>query len=61
MERRLAAILFADVVGYSKLSDLDEEGTRTRFLADLKEIIESTITVRRRPTGCLPAVIYAVI
>ena len=30
MERRLAAILIADVVGYSRLSHVDEEGTRTR-------------------------------
>jgi TolB-like protein/class 3 adenylate cyclase len=40
MERRLAAILIADVAGYSRLSQLDEEGTRTRFLAHLKEIFE---------------------
>jgi hypothetical protein len=28
MERRLAAILAADVVGYSQLMSADEEGTR---------------------------------
>jgi len=38
MERRLAAVLIADVVGYSRLSQADEEGTRTRFLADLREV-----------------------
>jgi class 3 adenylate cyclase len=27
MDRRLAAILVADVVGYSRLSEADEEGT----------------------------------
>ncbi len=30
MERRLAAILAADVVGYSRLVDADEEGTLER-------------------------------
>ena len=43
MERRLAAILIADVVGYGRLSQIDEEGTRARFQADLKEIFEPTI------------------
>src|SRR5439155_26138188 len=43
MERRLAAILIADVVGYSRLSHVDEEGTRTRFLTHLKEIFEPKI------------------
>ena len=31
MERRLAAVFIADVAGYSRLSQADEEGTRTRF------------------------------
>ena len=43
MERRLAAVLIADVVGYSRLSQADEEGTRVRFQADLHEIFEPTI------------------
>src|SRR5262249_10242049 len=47
MERRLAAILIADAVGYSRLSHLDEEGTRTRFLSHLKEIFEPKITEHR--------------
>jgi adenylate cyclase len=38
MERRLAAILMADVVGYTRLSRLDEEGTRARLQAELKEV-----------------------
>ncbi|MBP1862284.1 adenylate/guanylate cyclase domain-containing protein [Rhizobium herbae] len=38
MERHLAAILIADVVGYSRLSQIDEEGTRIRFQADMKDI-----------------------
>ena len=31
VERRLAAILSADVVGYSRLMGLDEEGTLARL------------------------------
>jgi adenylate cyclase len=38
VDRKLAAIFIADVVGYSRLSHVDEEGTRTRFLAHLNEI-----------------------
>ncbi|MBB3236710.1 class 3 adenylate cyclase [Phyllobacterium endophyticum] len=37
MESHLAAVLIADVVGYSRLSQIDEEGTRARFQTDLKE------------------------
>jgi TolB-like protein/class 3 adenylate cyclase/Flp pilus assembly protein TadD len=44
MERRLAAVLIADVAGYGRLSQADEEGTRTRFQADLHEIFEPKIT-----------------
>ena len=33
VERRLAAILAADVVGYSRLMGADEEGTRERLTA----------------------------
>src|SRR5881397_3896630 len=43
MRRRLAAVLIADVVGYSRLSQSDEEGTRARFQADLHEIFEPMI------------------
>ncbi len=43
MERRLAAVLIADVVGYSRLSQIDEEGTRARFQADLSEVFEPAI------------------
>ena len=32
VQRRLAAILVADVVGYSRLMGVDEEGTLERFL-----------------------------
>ncbi len=43
MERHLAAILIADVVGYSRLSQTDEEGTRVRFQSDMKQIFEPGI------------------
>jgi TolB-like protein/class 3 adenylate cyclase/tetratricopeptide (TPR) repeat protein len=43
MERRLAAVLIADVVGYGRLSHADEEGTRVHFQADLKHIFEPRI------------------
>ena len=33
VERRLAAILSADVVGYSRLMGADEEGTLARLTA----------------------------
>jgi adenylate cyclase len=44
MERRLAAVMIADVAGYSRLSNLDEEATRRRFLSDLAEVIQPSIT-----------------
>jgi class 3 adenylate cyclase len=43
MQRRLAAVLIADVAGYGLLSRSDEEGTRARFQADLHEIFEPAI------------------
>lgn len=39
MERRLAAILIADVAGYSRLSQIDEVGTRRCFQADMDDVI----------------------
>ena len=41
--RRLAAILAADVVGYSRLMSADEEGTHERFKAHLRELIDPQI------------------
>jgi len=43
MERRLAAILIADAVGYGRLSQVDEEGTRARFQVLLKDVFEPEI------------------
>jgi class 3 adenylate cyclase len=41
--RRLAAILAADVVGYSRLMGADEEGTLERVKANLVELVDPTI------------------
>src|SRR3984893_15454585 len=45
--RRLAAILAADVVGYSRLMGADEEGTHERFKAHLGELVEPKIREHR--------------
>jgi adenylate cyclase len=41
--RRLAAILAADVVGYSRLMGADEEGTHERVKAHLRELLDPKI------------------
>jgi len=43
-QRRLAAIVIADVVGYSKLIQMDEEGTRSRFQALQDEILIPSVS-----------------
>ena len=43
VQRRLAAILAADVVGYSRLMGADEVGTRAQFNAHLNELLEPEI------------------
>ena len=47
VERRLAAILAADVVGYSRLMEADELGTRARFNRVLDEIVRRAISKHR--------------
>src|SRR6201997_263399 len=47
MQRRLAAILAADVVGYSRLMGGDEMGTHTALKAHRRELIDSTIAEHR--------------
>jgi hypothetical protein len=42
--RRLAAILAADVAGYSRLMGADEEGTHERLKAHRRELIEPKIS-----------------
>ena len=43
VQRRLAAILAADVVGYSRLMGEDEEGTLARLTAHLSDLIEPCV------------------
>jgi adenylate cyclase len=47
VQRRLAAILAADVVGYSRLMGLDEEGTLATLTAHLAEMVEPCIAEHR--------------
>src|SRR4051795_8579876 len=45
--RRLAAILAADVAGYSRLMGADEEGTHERLKAHLRQLIDPKIKEHR--------------
>jgi TolB-like protein/class 3 adenylate cyclase len=47
VERRLAAVLAADVAGYSRLMGIDEEGTLARLKATRKSLIDPAITSHR--------------
>jgi adenylate cyclase len=47
VERRLAAILAADVAGYSRLIGADEEGTLARLKAHRSELIDPRIAEHR--------------
>src|SRR3954468_434231 len=47
MERRLAAVLAADVAGYSLLMGRDEEGTLTQLKAFRKTLVDLTISAHR--------------
>ncbi len=47
MERRLAAILAADVVGYSRLMGEDDVGTLERLKSLRKELVQPKITERK--------------
>src|SRR6516162_6759004 len=67
--RRLAAILAADVAGYSRLMGADEEGTHERLQAHFRELIDPKIaehhgrTVKNTGDGALaafPSVVDAV-
>jgi class 3 adenylate cyclase len=44
MERKLTTILAMDVVGYSRLMELDEEGTLNRLKHTRTSIVDKTIT-----------------
>ena len=41
--RRLAAILAADVAGYSRLMEADEEGTHERLRTHLQQLVDPKI------------------
>ena len=69
VERRLAAILAADVAGYSRLMNTDEEGTHARLRARLRQLVDPKIkenggrTVKNTGDGMLaefPSVVDAV-
>jgi adenylate cyclase len=47
VERRLAAILCADIAGYSRLMGSDEEGTLAALKSDRRELIDPLITQHR--------------
>jgi adenylate cyclase len=47
MERRLAAILAADVVGYSRLIEQDEADTLAALKARRKEVLEPLVAKHR--------------
>jgi adenylate cyclase len=47
VERKLAAILAADIAGYSRLMGADEEGTLARLKAHRKELIDPKIAEHR--------------
>ena len=47
MERRLAAILAADVVGYSRMMGEDEEGTLKGLKSVIGDMIEPLIANKR--------------
>ena len=58
MQRRLTAIMSADVVGYSRLMAVDEEGTLARLKAYREALFDPTVAerhvhaagvIRRRP------------
>jgi adenylate cyclase len=47
LERRLAAILAADVAGYARLMSADEEGTHRRLVTYRREIIDPQVRQHR--------------
>ena len=47
VERKLAAILAADVAGYSRLMQADDDGMHKRFQAHRRELIERFQAHRR--------------
>ena len=54
-ERRLAAVLAADMVGYSRLMEVDEAGTLARLKTHRLELIDPAITKNRGVSSRPPA------
>ena len=63
VERRLAAILAADVAGYSRLMGIDEEGTLSTLKTYYRELIEPKIAEHGgrivKTTGDVPLIEFA--
>ena len=61
VDRKLSAILAADVAGYSRLMGLDEEGTLARLTALRRDLFDPSVPAiaaassRRPATGCWPS------
>jgi adenylate cyclase len=47
VDRRLAAIMAADIVGYSRLMGANEEGTLRQLKAHRRELVDPKITEHR--------------
>src|SRR6202023_848941 len=47
LKRRLTAVLLADVVGYSRLMSVDEEGTHIRLADCIERLVEATVSAYR--------------
>ena len=47
IERRLAAILAADVAGYSRMTGVDEEGTHVQLQAHLRTLVDPKVAEHR--------------
>ena len=50
MERKLAAILAADVVGYSRLMEVDEKGTHGALKSLWSDVLDPSIAAHRGRT-----------
>ena len=50
VEHRFAVILCADVVGYSRLMGIDEEGTLTALRAVRRDLVDPRIAEQPRPS-----------
>jgi adenylate cyclase len=53
--RRLAAILAADVAGYSRLMGMDEEGTHERLQGHLRDLVNPKIAETGAGSSRIPA------